>query len=128
VEPAAANEASAEQKIPVRTREPREAPRESPKSRAVESGNWRTASGDQRAPSRGGGNAAGGPRRGGPARGGRDNVRPPRANGSGSTPQQPLSPTSDQAPPTPTVDEDGWTTVAAPVKGRRGGSSRPLAS
>lgn len=127
-EAAATNEASAEQKIPIRTREAREAPREAPKSRAVESGNWRTASGEQRAPSRGGGNATGGPRRGGPARGGRDNVRPPRANGSGSTPQQPLSPTSDQAPPTPTVDEDGWTTVAAPVKGRRGGSSRPLAS
>ncbi|EAQ91133.1 hypothetical protein CHGG_03068 [Chaetomium globosum CBS 148.51] len=123
-EEGATNEATTEQKLPVRTREAREPP----KSRAVESGNWRTTSGEQRAPSRGGGNVPSGPRRGGPARGPRDNGRPPRANGSGPTPQQPLSPTSEQAPPTPTVDEDGWTTVAAPIKGRRGGSGRPLAS
>jgi len=113
--------ASAEQKLPVRTREPREAP----KSRANESGNWRTATGEQRGSSRGG-HVPSGPRRGGPARGPRDAARPPRANGNGSA-QQPQSPTSEQAPPTPTVDEDGWTTVAAPTKGRRGQSSRPMA-
>ncbi|KAK3295791.1 uncharacterized protein B0H64DRAFT_373969 [Chaetomium fimeti] len=122
-EEGAGNEASTEQKIPVRTREAREPP----KSRAVESGNWRTAPGEQRAPSRGS-HVPSGPRRGGPARGPRDTARPPRTNGNGSTPQQPLSPTSEQAPPTPTVDEDGWTTVAAPVKGRRGQSGRPVAS
>ncbi|KAL2145066.1 hypothetical protein VTI28DRAFT_7945 [Corynascus sepedonium] len=120
-EEGAANGSPAEQKLPVRSREPREAP----KSRAVESGNWRTASGEQRASPRGG-HVAGGPRRGGPARGPRDAARPPRANGSGPA-QQPQSPSTEQAPPTPTVDEDGWTTVAAPSKGRRGQTNRPVA-
>jgi translation initiation factor 4B len=115
----AANEAANEQKVPIRTREPREAP----KSRAVESGNWRSASGEQRAPSRGG-HVPSGPRRGGPTRGPRDNTRPARSNGTGPA-QQPQSPTTEQAPPTPTVDEDGWTTVVVPSKGRRGQSNRP---
>ncbi|KAK4106342.1 hypothetical protein N658DRAFT_15650 [Parathielavia hyrcaniae] len=114
------SEAATEQKVPVRTREPREAP----KSRAVESGNWRTASGEQRAPSRGG-HIPSGPRRGGPPRGPRENTRPPRSNGNGSASQsQPQSPTTE-APPTPSADEDGWTTVVVPTKGRRGQSTRP---
>ncbi|KAL2181502.1 uncharacterized protein P884DRAFT_5841 [Thermothelomyces heterothallicus CBS 202.75] len=117
----AANGATAEQRLPLRTREPREAP----KSRAAESGNWRAASNEQRALSRGG-HGPGGPRRGGPGRGPRDAGRPPRTNGSGPT-QQLQSPNTEQAPPTPTVDEDGWTTVAAPNKGRRGQASRPVA-
>ncbi|KAL2135448.1 hypothetical protein VTI74DRAFT_8434 [Chaetomium olivicolor] len=113
----AATEASGEQKLPVRAREPREAP----KSRAVESGNWRS---EPRATPRGG-HAPSAPRRGGPARGPRDAARPPRANGSGPAPQQPQSPSVEQAPATPTVDEDGWTTVTVPSKGRRGQSNRP---
>ncbi|KAL2164328.1 hypothetical protein VTH06DRAFT_3544 [Thermothelomyces fergusii] len=117
----AANGATGEQRLPLRTREPREAP----KSRAVESGNWRAASNEQRGPSRGG-HGPGGPRRGGPARGPRDAGRPPRTNGGGPA-QQPQSPGTEQAPPAPTVDEEGWTTVAAPNKGRRGQASRPVA-
>lgn len=116
-------EGSNEQKGPVRTREPRDAP----KSRAVESGNWRTASGEQRGSSRGG-HVPSGPRRGGPSRGPRDAARPPRANGNGPAGQQPQSPTAEQAPATPTVDDDGWTTVVVPSKGRRGQSNRPIAS
>jgi len=115
-----ANEASAEQKAPARPREPREPAKP---SRAVESGNWRSASAEQRAPSRGS-HAPGGPRRGAP-RGPRDTARPPRANGSGPASEQPQSPTTEEAPPTPKVDSDGWTTVAAPTKGRRGQSNRP---
>ncbi|KAK4123565.1 hypothetical protein N657DRAFT_633822 [Parathielavia appendiculata] len=117
----AVNEVTNEQKVPIRSREPREAP----KSRAVESGNWRSASGEQRAPSRGG-HIPSGPRRGGPPRGPRENTRPPRSNGHGPASQsQPQSPSTEQAPPTPTVDEDGWTTVVVPSKGRRGQSNRP---
>lgn len=98
------------------------------KSRATESGNWRSASGDQRAPARGA-HAPGAPRRGGgPPRGPRSDAgRPPRANGSGPAlapvpQQQPAQAaagsTGDQSPSTSTVDEDGWTTV--PNKARRG--------
>lgn len=125
---------SAEQKIPIRGRGPRE-PRESrepreaqelnnPKSRANDSGNWRRGSGDQS--SARGGHIPSGPRgRGGAPRGGprSDSGRGPRANGSGPAAAQqgqaPQSPTTDQTPTTPTVDDDGWTTV--PNKGRRGG-------
>ncbi|KAL2262126.1 hypothetical protein VTK26DRAFT_2393 [Humicola hyalothermophila] len=115
---AAAGEAANEQKIPVRTREPREAP----KSRAVESGNWRQASGEPRGPSRSG-HVPAGPRRGGGPRGPRnDAARPPRSNGNGPSSQTPQSPSVEQAPTTPTVDADGWTTV--PNKGRRGHSNR----
>lgn len=116
----AANGPTGEQRLPLRTREPREAP----KSRAVESGNWRAASNEQRSLSRGG-HGPGGPRRGS-GRGPRDAGRPPRTNGSGPA-QRPQSPGTEQAPPTPTVDEDGWTTVAAPSKGRRGQANRPVA-
>jgi translation initiation factor 4B len=117
--------ANGDQKVPIRTREPRE-PKDAvanPKSRATESGNWRSASGDQRAPSRGG-HIPSGPRRGGGVpRGPRSDAgRPPRANGGPASSQQgqvPQSPTTAETPSTPTVDEDGWTTV--PNKGRRGG-------
>lgn len=114
---------STEQKIPIRSREARENPA-APKSRAVESGNWRQASGD-RAPSRGA-HVPSGPRRGGPPRGPRSDAgRPARSNGNGSVPQQPQSPSVEQSPSTPTVDEDGWTMV--PNKSRRGQSNRPIA-
>ncbi|KAK4195577.1 putative cytosolic translation initiation factor 4B [Triangularia verruculosa] len=114
----AAAAAEGEQKLPVRTREPREP---APKSRAAESGSWRRAAGD--APSRG---APSGPRRGGAApRGPRnDGGRPPRSNGTDA--RGPLSPTAEKAPSSPAVDDDGWTTVTQPVKGRRGGN-RPMA-
>ena len=121
----AADETSTENKAAARPREPRE-PREPPKSsRAAESGNWRSASAEQRAPSRGG-HVPSGPRRGGPARGPREAGRPPRANGSSPAAQQPQSPTTEEAPSTPKVDADGWTTVSAQTKGRRGGSNRPV--
>lgn len=124
--------AGGDQKLPVRAREPRQ-PRDdvaNVKSRAAESGNWRRPSGmEQRTPSRGG-HVPSGPRRGGGAprapRG--DSARPPRANGSGPASvhqdQAPQSATTEQSPSTPTMDEDGWTTV--PNKSRRGG--RPVAS
>lgn len=111
-----------EDKIPIRSRgEPRE-PRDQPKSRANESGNWRSAS-TRGAPS--------GSRRGGAApRGGRDfSERQNSRRGSdqrraseqrrGSDQQQPSTPT------TPAVDADGWTTVSTTAKGRRG---RPVVS
>ncbi|KAL2017874.1 hypothetical protein VTK56DRAFT_1578 [Thermocarpiscus australiensis] len=120
----AANETSNEQKIPIRPREAREAA--APKSRAVESGNWRQPSGEHRGPSRGG-HIPSGPRRGGPSRGPRSDAgRPPRSNGNGPAPQQPQSPSVEQTPSTPIVDEDGWTTV--PNKSRRGQSNRPIVS
>ncbi|KAK4152864.1 hypothetical protein C8A00DRAFT_44160 [Chaetomidium leptoderma] len=110
----AVKEASDEQKGPAQPREAREAP----KTRAAESGNWRQSRG---------GHASGGPRRGGGApRGPRDTTRAPRANGNGPTPSQPTSPTTEQAPPTPAVDADGWTKVVVPTKGRRGQSNRPI--
>ncbi|KAK3900379.1 hypothetical protein C8A05DRAFT_35991 [Staphylotrichum tortipilum] len=115
-----ADETSTEQKIPVRPREPREPPKP---SRAAESGNWRSASAEQRASSRGS-HVPSGPRRGAP-RGPRDTARPPRANSNGAAPEQPQSPTTEDAPSTPKVDSDGWTTVAAPSKGRRGQGNRP---
>jgi translation initiation factor 4B len=121
---AAPSDAASEPKAPVRPREPRE-PREAPKSRAADSGNWRRSSGEQGAATRGG-HPPSGPRRGGGTlpRGPRDAARPPRPNGTGPASQQPQSPITDQAPPTPTVDEDGWTTVTVPSKGRRGQGNR----
>ncbi|CEJ90634.1 hypothetical protein VHEMI06402 [[Torrubiella] hemipterigena] len=111
-----------EQKLPVRTREPRE-PRE-PKSRAAETGNWRSASGDQRGPRGPGGNTRGG--RGGARGGRRDDTRGPRSNGAPA--QQPAAAGAAPAAPAAsgdkegevTVDEDGWTTVTMPKKGGRG--------
>lgn len=132
-----ANGKDLDQKMPVRpkeyrgTREPRE--RESQfkssegRSRPFDNINWRQASAEQRgAPSRGG-PVPSGPRRGGggPPRGPRnDGGRPSRMNGSGPTsinPAQASESGADQSPSTPTVDEDGWTTVN---KSRRGQSNR----
>lgn len=124
-----------QQRAPVRPRENRE-PRErreardqeslqaNVQTRATESINWRQPFGDRPASSRGG--IPSGPRRGGgpgrgQERGPRDPTRVPRPNGSAQVQET----SADQAPPTPTVDEDGWTTV--PNKGRRQ-SNRPLAS
>ncbi|RSM04816.1 hypothetical protein CDV31_009843 [Fusarium ambrosium] len=107
----AAEPANGEQKVPIRTREPRE-PREGaaphPKSRAAESSSWRSASGEQRG-FRGGPGPRGG--RGG-GRGARDS-RPPRANGAAGQQSS-----GDAEAATPTADDDGWTTV--PKKGRQG--------
>ncbi|KAK4189534.1 hypothetical protein QBC35DRAFT_513957 [Podospora australis] len=119
-----------EEKVPAKAREPREprAPREpreaAPTSRAVESGNWRRGPAE---PSRGN---AGGPRRGGAPRGPRnDSGRGPRPNGSGPAPTSaPQSPSVEKTPASPAVDEDGWTTVTQPVKGRRGQGNRPVVS
>lgn len=119
----AQNGAGAEEKGYPRTREPRERqprePREGAPSRATEGGSWRQASGDMRtrgAPSgpRGGrGAPRGGPR--GEGRGGS------RANGAQQA-QQPRA-AAPSEPESPTVDEDGWTTVKSVP--RRGG--RPVA-
>lgn len=136
--PATSPAQNGEQKVPVRTREPRE-PREPrgprgehrgdefakpPPTRATESGNWRSASSEQRGGPRGGG-ARGAPRGGGGVpRGPRnDGVRPPRTNGAAPAH---TAPAAAGEPETPKTDEDGWTTVAAPAKGRRGG--RPIVS
>lgn len=128
-ETVAAADASGDQKLPVRAREPKEPRGENVanlKSRATDSGNWRNASaGDRGAPR--GAPASGGPRRGGAAgrggaMGGRsESGRGPRANGTGPTQAAPQSPVVDQAPTTPKPDDDGWTTVAPVSKGRRGG-------
>lgn len=112
----------ADQKLPSRPKEG--AP--NPKSRAVESGNWRTASGEQRQgrggyvnASRGRGDARG---RGGAPRGPRGSYdgRGPRVNGNPTAAaQQPTQgvPATSEAEAAPTQDPDGWTTV--PSKGRR---------
>ncbi|KAM0428308.1 hypothetical protein ACHAPT_007209 [Fusarium lateritium] len=116
----AAEPANGEQKVPIRSREPREPrePREGgaphPKSRASEASSWRSASGDQRG-FRGGAGPRGG--RGG-GRGPRE-PRPPRANGAAG--QQQASGDGEAA--TPATDEDGWTTV--PKKGRQGRAVGP---
>ncbi|KAH9906445.1 hypothetical protein F4778DRAFT_769524 [Xylariomycetidae sp. FL2044] len=114
-----------EQKVPTR---PRDSVQSLKTSRATESGNWRTPSGEQRQ-GRGGfvnaprtrGDARG---RGGAPRGPRGSYegRPSRANGhsaSAASPQQPTQPSSPttEAEPAPAQDPDGWTTV--PAKGRR---------
>ncbi|RYP61622.1 hypothetical protein DL769_007620 [Monosporascus sp. CRB-8-3] len=124
----AQNGVAGEQKIPTR---PRENP-QNPKSRAVESGNWRTSPGEQR-PARGGyQNAPRGARgdargRGGAPRGPRNfEGRPPRTNGSPASAQQPSQPTTSapfvEAEAAPAQDPDGWTTV--PAKGRRNQGAR----
>ncbi|KAI1501297.1 hypothetical protein F5X99DRAFT_208500 [Biscogniauxia marginata] len=124
----AADGGAGEQRQPSRPRDSIQ----NPKSRAVESGNWRTASGgDQRsgrggyANTRGRGDARG---RGGAPRGprGGHDARPSRANGSSpSGPQQPAQPASPapENEAAPAQDPDGWTTVA-PTKGRRNQSTR----
>ncbi|KAI0145890.1 hypothetical protein F4776DRAFT_382151 [Hypoxylon sp. NC0597] len=123
----AQNGGATEQKVPVRPKDNAQ----NAKSRATESGNWRTPSGEQRqgrggyvnAP-RGRGDVRG---RGGAPRGPRGNYegRPPRANGNPpASPQQPaqnVSPAPD-AEAAPAQDPDGWTTV--PAKGRRNQGAR----
>ncbi|KAI1302664.1 hypothetical protein F5Y03DRAFT_208918 [Xylaria venustula] len=121
---AAGEGATEDQKIPSR---PKESP-QNPKSRAVESGNWRTAPGEQRqgrggyvnAP-RGRGDARGrgaprGPRGTYEGRGPRVNGNPPAA-ATTQQPTQPASTTAEADAATPAQDPDGWTTV--PSKGRR---------
>ncbi|OAQ62399.1 RNA recognition motif containing protein [Pochonia chlamydosporia 170] len=109
------NGASTEQKGAPRSREPRE-PKEQPKSRATESGNWRSASNEQRAPRGGPGNSRGG--RGGAARGPRNEGRGGhRANGAPA--QQASAAQGAGDGEATTVDEDGWTTVPN-KKGRPG--------
>ncbi|KAI0446083.1 hypothetical protein F4803DRAFT_78445 [Xylaria telfairii] len=114
------NGTTEDQKLPSK---PKEAA-QNPRSRAAESGNWRSASGEQRqrggyvnAPrGRGEGRGRGAPR--GP-RGSYDG-RAPRINGTppaaGQQPTQPASATPE-AEAAPAQDPDGWTTV--PSKGRR---------
>ncbi|PSR78448.1 hypothetical protein BD289DRAFT_122402 [Coniella lustricola] len=101
---------------------PRDAPTEATKSRANESGNWRS-SGSRGAPSgpRGDRRGGGAPRGGGRAFEGRQpsrrgNEQPRRGSDQAQTPSTPT---------TPVVDADGWTTVSTPAKGRRG---RPVPS
>ncbi|KAI1824868.1 hypothetical protein F4861DRAFT_222442 [Xylaria intraflava] len=114
--------ATGDQKLPVRPKEG--AP--NPRSRAVESGNWRTAQGEQR---QGRGGYVNAPRGRGDARG-RGAPRAPRGNYEGRAPrvngnppaaaqQQPpqATPAITDAEAAPTQDPDGWTTV--PSKGRR---------
>lgn len=123
-----------EQKVPIRSREPRE-PREPFKpSRATESGNWRS-SGARGAPSgpRGDRRGSGAPRGGRgfderqPSRGGRGfEERQPSRGGRGLEERQPSRRGGEPSTPTtPVVDADGWTTVPASAKGRRG---RPVVS
>ncbi|KAI3337021.1 hypothetical protein HD806DRAFT_542752 [Xylariaceae sp. AK1471] len=112
------NEIARDQKLPINPKEGVQ----NPKSRAVESGNWRSASGDQRqgrggyvnAP-RGRGDARGG--RGGASRGPRGNYegRGSRTNGNApAAAQQPTqaTPATPEVEAAPTQDPDGWTTVS----------------
>ncbi|CEI66486.1 unnamed protein product [Fusarium venenatum] len=112
-EPKAEN-ANDEQKVSVRTREPREAP----KSRANEASSWRSAGNDQRGP-RGGA----GPRGGRGGRGGMREARTGPLRSNGAAPQQ-ASGSPDAEPATPTADDDGWTTVPN-KKGRQGRAMGP---
>ncbi|KAI0911445.1 hypothetical protein F4823DRAFT_302514 [Ustulina deusta] len=119
----AENGTAGDQKLSSRPKESHQ----NPKSRAVESGNWRTASGEQRqgrggyvnAP-RGRGDARGrgaprGPRGSYEGRGSRANGNPPPP-AAAQQPTQPASATTE-AEGAPAQDPDGWTTV--PSKGRR---------
>lgn len=112
-EAAAPNGATEEQKVPIRTRE-QQAPRDAPKPRGFDAGNWRSAGGE-----RGGrGGSRGGPRGGG--RGGyRNNENRGSRSSNGPGPQGgPASPAGESAEPAATQDEDGWTTVPKGRKGR----------
>lgn len=107
---------AAEEKIPIRAKDQ---PKEAPKSRATESGNWRSEPRTPRGPPNRGDRGDRGDRgsRGGPARGPRNDNRAPRSNG-----QQAAAPVAEGDAPAaaPTADEDGWTTVAVGKKGRTG--------
>ncbi|KYK61851.1 RNA recognition motif containing protein [Drechmeria coniospora] len=116
------NGTPAEQKVPIRSREPKEnAP--SFKSRATEGGSWRSAPNEQRANRGGGPGGARGGRGGGrgdradgAGRGSRNEGRGARANGSPGQQQAPAPAATDAEPST---DADGWTTVPN-KKGRQG--------
>ncbi|RFU75856.1 rna recognition motif containing [Trichoderma arundinaceum] len=99
-----------EQKVPIRTRDQPKDFNQGQKSRATESGNWRSASNEQRAP-----RGSTGRGRGGPLRGARNDTRAPRSNG-----QQAAAPAAEGDAPAPAADEDGWTTVSVGKKGRTG--------
>lgn len=109
----AADAGASDEKISTRSKGPREG---APplKTRPSDTGNWRQASGELRSPRV----APSGPRRGGgAARGGRlDGPRPPRSNGSPTA--QTGEGEGDAQPSTPTVEDDGWTTVTMPKKSR----------
>ncbi|OLN85704.1 putative RNA-binding protein sce3 [Colletotrichum chlorophyti] len=122
-EATAENGASDEQKVPIRSKEPREPrePREAPKSRAAEANSWRSTGprGPPTGPRRGG---QGGPRGG---RGDRvEGTRAPRSNGPTAAQQAPASAAGEGEAATP-VEDDGWTTV--PNKGRRNAGPRGTA-
>ncbi|KAI1777663.1 hypothetical protein F4818DRAFT_320988 [Hypoxylon cercidicola] len=101
---------------------------QSPKSRANDSGNWRTSSGEQRQGRGGYVNAARGRGetrgRGGAPRGPRVNNpegRPPRANGSSPASSQQPPQTSSSAPEAEagaSQDPDGWQTVPSKTNRR----------
>ncbi|PTB66507.1 hypothetical protein BBK36DRAFT_1201421 [Trichoderma citrinoviride] len=115
---------AAEQKVPIRTRDQPKDFNQGQKSRATESGNWRSASNEQRIP-RGpfrGGRGGRGDRGEGPPRGPRNDNRAPRANGQqAAAAAAPAAEGDAPAPaPAPAADDDGWTTVAAGKKGRIG--------
>ncbi|KAI6092506.1 hypothetical protein F4821DRAFT_253956 [Hypoxylon rubiginosum] len=128
----AQNGAATEQKVPVKPKENvQNAKSRASESRASESGNWRTSSGEQRGGrggyvnARGRGDARG---RGGAPRGPRGNFegRPPRANGSSPAASQQPTQTSSPAPEAeapaapaaPAKTEDGWSVVTNKGKGR----------
>ncbi|KOS16770.1 putative RNA-binding protein [Escovopsis weberi] len=120
-----AKQNGAEQKLPFRNREPKESrdpAQQAPKSRATESGNWRSASNEQRnnrgppGGPRGGRNGGGHSGRGGP----RNDNRTPRSNGASG--QEPAAAAVESE--AGTVDEDGWTTVP----NKKGRAGRPLMS
>ncbi|KAK2604939.1 hypothetical protein N8I77_007829 [Diaporthe amygdali] len=126
------NAANTTEKSATRSREPTAA------SRATESGNWRSSTGERG--SRGGFSGRGERRGGGAPRGGRgfDERQPSRGGrgyeerqasrggGRGLEERQPSRRGGEPSTPTtPVVDEDGWTTVSTAAKNRRG---RPVAS
>lgn len=124
----AGDENAGERKGPQQPRAPRENVQNF-KSRATESGNWRSASGESRGGR--GGQVPSGPRRGsgGPGRGGRhDGPRPARNGGAPPVHQaQPPSAAGEDAPPKQAgPDAEGWETV--PNKGRRAPRGRGAAS
>ncbi|KAL7945828.1 hypothetical protein V8C42DRAFT_45194 [Trichoderma barbatum] len=104
---------ASEQKVPIRTRDQPKDSSQGQKSRAAESGNWRSATSDQRAP-RGNFRGSRGGRGDGPPRGPRNENRAPRSNG------QAAAPAAEGDAPAPSAEEDGWTTVPAGKKGRTG--------
>ncbi|KAJ4855298.1 RNA recognition motif domain-containing protein [Trichoderma breve] len=109
---------ASEQKVPIRTRDQPKDFSQGQKSRATESGNWRSATNEQRLSRgnfRGGRGGSRGGRDDGAPRGPRNENRAPRSNG-----QQAAAPAAEGDAPAPAADEDGWTTVSVGKKGRTG--------